>query len=386
VKALTRASERLRVGPFRADAFPSRMRSERVAALLGISLGVTFAVCFATGLLSHLIQHPPSWFTWPARPAGLYRIIQGAHVATGLASIPLLLAKLWAVYPRLWTWPPVRNLLHGVERAALIPLVGGSLFMLQTGLVNIGLFYPWGFFFPAAHFWAAWITIGALIVHIGAKLTIAVSALRTSDPEPEDNGGLSRRGFLGVVGASAGAITLTTVGQTVGPLSCIAVLAPRHPDVGPQGFPVNQSATEAHVMDAATSPAYRLEVTGAVQTALFMTLDELLTLPQNEATLPISCVEGWSATIRWKGVRVADLLDMAGADPSAGAMVESLQRGGIYRTSELNPSHAHDPDTLLAFHANGAPLHIDHGYPVRLIGPNRPGVMQTKWVAKLIVA
>ena len=31
------------------------------------------------------------------------------------------------------------------------------------------------------------------------------------------------------------------------------------------------------------------------------------------------------------------------------------------------------------------PLHIDHGYPARLIAPNRPGVQQTKWVARLEV-
>jgi DMSO/TMAO reductase YedYZ molybdopterin-dependent catalytic subunit len=38
-----------------------------------------------------------------------------------------------------------------------------------------------------------------------------------------------------------------------------------------------------------------------------------------------------------------------------------------------------------AVELDGQPLHIDHGYPVRLIGPNRPGVLQTKWVSKLVV-
>ena len=48
---------------------------------------------------------------------------------------------------------------------------------------------------------------------------------------------------------------------------------------------------------------------------------------------------------------------------------------GSYATSILEPSHAHDPDTLLALTLNGERLHIDHGYPVRLISPNRPGVI-----------
>jgi DMSO/TMAO reductase YedYZ molybdopterin-dependent catalytic subunit len=51
----------------------------------------------------------------------------------------------------------------------------------------------------------------------------------------------------------------------------------------------------------------------------------------------------------------------------------------------LTPAQAADPDTLLALEVNGSPLHIQHGYPVRLIGPNRPGVQQTKWVGKVVI-
>ena len=63
----------------------------------------------------------------------------------------------------------------------------------------------------------------------------------------------------------------------------------------------------------------------------------------------------------------------------------SLQQARSYRTSDLNHWQAHDPDTLLALLVNGEELDIDHGYPLRLIGPDRPGVMQTKWVDRLVV-
>src|SRR5439155_11721568 len=149
--------------------FSSPLHEARTAAFLGVALGVCFLTCFVTGLLSHLVQHPPSWFVWPSRPAGLYRVTQGVHVTTGIATIPLLLAKLWVVYPHLWTWPPFRDVAHAVERLSLVPLVAGSVFMLFSGLLNVAEWYPWPFFFPAAHYWVAWITIGALIVHIGAK-------------------------------------------------------------------------------------------------------------------------------------------------------------------------------------------------------------------------
>ncbi|HEY8200132.1 MAG TPA: molybdopterin-dependent oxidoreductase [Actinomycetota bacterium] len=380
----------LRVGPFREGAFRSHLHSQRTAAWLGIGLGISFGLCFATGLLSHAIQHPPSWFDWPPRPAGLYRVTQGLHVATGIASVPLLLAKLWVVYPRLWTWPPVESFAHAVERLSLLPLVAGGTFMLFSGLADVGHWYPWRFFFPAAHFWAAWITIGALIIHIGAKSTATAAALhRQPQPDaasaPASRQGLTRRGFLGAVGAAAGLLTLTTLGQTVRPLARVGLLAPRRPDVGPQGLPVNTTARQARVLDAVADPAYRVRVEGRVATPLELSVADLRRLPQHEVVLPISCVEGWSAEALWRGIRVRDLLEMAGAPPDATVEVRSAQPPGRYSQSVLNPMHAGDPDTLLALDVGGRPLHVDHGFPVRLVGPNRPGVLQTKWVSRLVV-
>ncbi|MGH2705662.1 MAG: molybdopterin-dependent oxidoreductase [Actinomycetota bacterium] len=386
LSAISAPPARFRVGPFREGAFHSPLHTPRVATWLGIALGITFSLCFATGLLSHAIQNPPDWFSWPPRPAGLYRLTQGLHVATGIASIPLLLAKLWTVYPRLWRWPPVESVAHALERASLLPLVGGAVFLLFSGVANIALWYPWRFFFPTAHYWAAWITIGALVVHVGAKAGLIVASLRSPAPEPPSpDGALTRRRFLSAVGAAVGVLTLTTLGQTLRPLARLGLLAPRVPNVGPQGLPVNKTARSARVGTLALDPGYRLSVEGAVGRRLSLSLEELRRLPQHEASLPISCVEGWSADAVWRGVRVRDLLAAAGASPSAHVRVESLQPRGKYRRSTLNPGHANDPDTLLAVELNGEPLALDHGFPVRLIGPNRPGVMQTKWVSRLVV-
>jgi hypothetical protein len=377
------------VSAARSRRASSPLHDQRIAALLGTALGVAFGVCFLTGVWSHLAQHPPSWFTWPSRPAGLYRVTQGVHVATGLASIPLLLAKLWVVHPRLFARPAVTGVAHAVERLALVPLVGGGIFLLFTGLANINLWYPWAFNFPAAHHWMAWITIGALIVHVGAKAQVVRAELtRRSSPvgeRPPDAVVRDRRAFLGATFGTSVLVTLFTVGQTVEPLERLALLAPRQPGTGPQGFPVNRTARAAGVVAAATSPSYRLEVTGAVERALSFTLDELRALPQREAELPIACVEGWSASRRWRGVPVRDLLALAGATEGAEVRVRSLQQRRAYRASDLNPVEAADRDTLLALDVEGEPLHLDHGAPVRLIGPNRPGVLQTKWVTRLEV-
>jgi len=376
----------LRRGPLRPGAFDSRLRSPRLTSLLGLALAVAFTVCFLTGLVSHFIQHPPAWFWWPSRPAGLYRVTQGLHVATGLASVPLLGAKLWSVYPRLFGWPPARNLVHAIERASIAVLVAAALFQLISGILNIARWYePMPFFFTAGHYWSAWLAIGALITHIGVKLPIVRQALARPAPDHTAPGTLTRRGLLGTVGAAAGVITLATVGQTVAPLAPISVLAPRRPRTGPQQLPVNKTAAGAGVRDAAFDPAYRLTITGPGQTTS-LSLADLSALPQHTVVLPISCVEGWSATATWTGVRLRDLVALVGVDPAdAEAYVESLEARGRYRATTVPPPHIRDPYTLIALRLGGEPLHPDHGYPARLIAPNRPGVLQTKWVSRITV-
>jgi DMSO/TMAO reductase YedYZ molybdopterin-dependent catalytic subunit len=61
----------------------------------------------------------------------------------------------------------------------------------------------------------------------------------------------------------------------------------------------------------------------------------------------------------------------------------SLEKGGSYHTSFVEgPQIQH---ALLATHLNGDRLDLDHGYPLRLIAPNRPGVLNTKWLASVEV-
>ena len=153
-----------------AGRFRSSFHDPRTATLLGVALGVTLTICFATGLLSHPAQHPHAWFGWPTRPAGLYRISQGLHTLCGVVTIPLLLAKLWVVSPKLLEWPPVRSFAHALERLSVLPLIAGGLFMLFSGVANLARWYPWGFFFPSAHYAVAWITFGSIVIHLGAQV------------------------------------------------------------------------------------------------------------------------------------------------------------------------------------------------------------------------
>lgn len=373
--------------------FHSPLHDERVVARLGVWLGAAFLICFLTGLISHYEQHPVAWLPLGPRPVWGYRLTQGIHVTTGLASIPLLLAKLYSAYPRLFARPPVRGVLHALERGSLGLLVGSALFELSTGVLNIAQWYPFGFYFPRAHYAVAWVAMGSLAVHIAAKLPVTQRALTApladGDGHPErfgaDRTGRTRRGFLYGVGGAAAGVVLLSVGQTVRPLRFIAVLSGRRPDVGPQGLPINRTAYAAGVGKAATSPDWALELVGP-NGSQRLTRAQLTSLPRHEAELPIACVEGWSSATTWGGVRIRDLVSAAGGDHTSSLRVESLEQIGVYRHTTLPASFAAHPDTLLALDIKGEPLHLEHGFPARIIAPNRPGVLQTKWVAKLTVS
>ncbi|MGH8879854.1 MAG: molybdopterin-dependent oxidoreductase, partial [Stackebrandtia sp.] len=373
---LTALAREHRLSPFREGAFSRVIHNPRTAVVLGRLIAVCFGLCLFTGLYSHFLQEPAAWMSFPTRPAWLYRLSQGVHVATGTALIPLLLAKLWTVYPRLFSWPAVKNPRHALERLSVAVLVSTSVLQLFLGFANTVKWYPWPFSFRTVHFWLALVILGSLLIHIGVKLPVLGRHWRRPEPPQDTPGpGWSRRGFFGAVAVVTAAVTVTTVGQAVTPLGKLALLAPRKPGVGPQGLPVNRTAAQAGVLESATATDWRLAVRGPKQMSL--SLDALNTLPQHEVELPIACVEGWSQTARWGGVRLRDLLEQVEAPPDADIGVSSLETDGHYRTSRLGPEFAWDPMTLLALRLAGETLHIEHGYPARIIAPARPGVLQT---------
>ncbi|GAB4083788.1 molybdopterin-dependent oxidoreductase [Myceligenerans cantabricum] len=408
--------------------FRSPLHDERVVARLGAFLGAAILILFVTGLVSHLHQHPVAWLPFSPEPAWAYRLSQGLHVAVGFASLPLVLAKLYTVYPQFFVRPPVTGWKHALERASVGVLVAATVFQVVTGILNVFKLYVFGFGFTSVHYATAWLAFGAALVHVGIKLPVVVRAFAaaardldatgpegpatrgdgasgdaasgegagedraggdgatgplTSDPATSGDGA-TRRGFLGSVAVATLALTALTVGQTVTPLRAIALLAPRDPFDGPQGLAVNRTASGAGVEEVATAEDWTLELVGPGGTT-HLTRSDLLAMSQHEAVLPISCVEGWSASARWSGVRVRDLAALSGGRPDDPVHVESLETGGSYGTSDLPGPYVAHGDTLLALTLAGEDLDLDHGFPARIIAPNRPGVLQTKWVSRLVV-
>lgn len=126
-------------------------------------------------------------------------------------------------------------------------------------------------------------------------------------------------------------------------------------------------------------------VVGANGHTVRLTRADLLAMPHHSAALPIACVEGWSTSDQWwRGVRLRDLAALVGHDEDPpDVLVESLQQRGAFRRAALRANQVADPRSLLALAVNGEDLTPDHGYPARIIVPAAPGVLNTKWVARL---
>ena len=408
---------RLPTSPTSPGFWRSPLRGPRFTAVLGLVLLVGITVLFLTGLVSYAAYNPDLspvndktpdkgilgfyLFAWPTHPYWLYRLNQGVHVTLGITLIPVLLTKLWSVLPRLFTLPPARSLAHALERLSLLLLVGGGLFEFVTGVLNVQLDYVFpGSFYPL-HFYGAWVFFAAFVAHAVLRTPVAVRNLRGLRQEREpvslaaprpDAPTVSRRGALWFVGGGSLLLFATTAGQnTDGPLRRTALLAPHggaDPGTGPNGFQINKTARYAGIAAAETGEdAWRLVVTGRTGTVR-LSRAELARLPLHSSALPIACVEGWSTSDQWwRGVRLRDLAALVGYDdPGTGlpdVFVESLQRHGAFRHAALRANQVADPRSLLALYVNGEDLSPDHGYPARVIVPAAPGVLNTKWVARM---
>jgi DMSO/TMAO reductase YedYZ molybdopterin-dependent catalytic subunit len=197
---------------------------------------------------------------------------------------------------------------------------------------------------------------------------------------------MSRRAMLGSVAAASGILFLQGIGQSVGgPLRHLAFLLPRgatRPQLGPLGFPVNRTwAITKLKRSVVADGTWQLTLTG--QRKLTLTRAQLLAMPQHTYDLPIACVEGWSTTQRWTGVRMHDLAALVGSDGARVSATSVSLAKGTYGQATLGHEQVHNPQTLLALKVNGLTLPLDHGFPARVISPAIPGVHCTKWVSEI---
>jgi DMSO/TMAO reductase YedYZ molybdopterin-dependent catalytic subunit len=130
--------------------------------------------------------------------------------------------------------------------------------------------------------------------------------------------------------------------------------------------------------------AYLLEINGLVSRPLSLTYDQVVSdYPSYQKKVTLFCVEGWEVTILWKGVRVSDLLDDAGVNPSANTVIFYAVDG--YSTS-LPLEYTREHDLLLAYSMNGVILPAERGFPFQLVAEDRLGYKWIKWVTRIEVS
>jgi len=86
------------------------------------------------------------------------------------------------------------------------------------------------------------------------------------------------------------------------------------------------------------------------------------------------------STALWKGVKLKEILDLAGIQQGAEYVIFKCADGydvGIPIDRALLDG------TLLAFEMNGAPLPREHGYPLRAVVPGLYGMMNAKWIQRI---
>ncbi len=132
---------------------------------------------------------------------------------------------------------------------------------------------------------------------------------------------------------------------------------------------------------------WRLVLSGLVDRPLSLTLDEVRAMPTISYHHTLSCISNriggdLISTTRWTGVRVQDVLSMAGMKPTAEELfIEAAD--GFYESVAM--SDLMDDRTMFAYEMNGAPLPHDNGYPLRIIIPHRYGMKQPKWIVNMEV-
>jgi DMSO/TMAO reductase YedYZ molybdopterin-dependent catalytic subunit len=192
-----------------------------------------------------------------------------------------------------------------------------------------------------------------------------------------------------VAPAGAGA-AIPPPAETAAPLTAAMDLSPAIADLTPIVMPNDRfyridTALLTPIVDTTT---WNLRIHGLVDRETTLSWDELIAMPLFEQYTTIACVSNevggkLVGNAKWTGVRLREVLDLAGVQAGADQLVGRSVAGW---TAGMPTAWVMDParEPMIAVRMNDDPLPPRHGFPARLIVPGLYGyVSATKWLAEL---
>ena len=177
------------------------------------------------------------------------------------------------------------------------------------------------------------------------------------------------------------------------------VLLPRETD--PQSLklknPAQLDARNLEVMDLdafgtmgltdfkADIQAWRLEITGAVNTPLQLTYADILGLPAVEKNVLLICPGVFVNHGRWKGVTIRSLIEKAGRQEQGARVTVRGPQSSYEKVESFGMDEILAEKIFLAYGVNGVPLPQKHGFPLRLVAEDRYGHEWVKFVYRITV-
>jgi DMSO/TMAO reductase YedYZ molybdopterin-dependent catalytic subunit len=226
------------------------------------------------------------------------------------------------------------------------------------------------------HLWAAILSVPLILWHVIRYFNVS---FRIAAPKPGESptGGAaasaSRRRVLFLTAGSAAGLSFAF---SFWPFQWLRfVNGPAWED----GFPVERILGMADDIDL---DSWRLRVTGDVANPLEIAYEQLLEMARKSEEMRLSCVTGWTTVQTWTGVPVAEVLDLAGANPGYQSVEFKGASGYSYQwwREELGPQ------ALVVTAVGGKILSSGHGFPARLMAPNRPGQNNVKQLVEIRVS